>query len=110
VDVFTDFDFGQDISSDTDGDLDTDGDFGDPDFGRDTNGDTDPTDPTPRDRRDFDPGDNGRRDRDPIVELEDDAGTDDEQRVFGAAAVDDLIDSGLQSGSDAFEDLFGGSR
>jgi hypothetical protein len=110
VDVFTDFDFGQDIGSDTDtgGDLDTDTDtdLPDPDL---TDPVRDPPTDTPRDPPRDTPGDPPTdRTRDPPrpFDPEDDS-SGDEAALFGTASADELIDSGLLSGSDAAADLFG---
>jgi hypothetical protein len=114
IDVFTDFDFGQDIGGDTDtrGDTDTD-------TGQDTPVDiptTDLTDPPETDRP-RDPGRDTPNDppsdppRDPPTDVpfeEEDENDDDGFLLFGTRSRDDTVDSGLQSGADAFEDLFGG--
>jgi hypothetical protein len=108
-DVFTDFDFGQDIGGDTDtgGDLDTDTDLTDPDL---TEPVRDPPTDTPRDPPRDPPGDPPTdRTRDPPrpFDPEDDTG-DDDAALFATATADELIDSGLLSGSEAAADLFGG--
>jgi len=109
--VFTDFDFGQDIGSDTDtgGDLDTDTDtdLPDPDL---TDPVRDPPTDTPRDPPRDTPGDpptDRRRDPPRPFDPEDDS-TDSEAALFATRSLDDLIDSGIQSGSEAARGLFDG--
>jgi len=106
IDVFTDFDFGQDLGTDTPQDTPTDIDTDTP-----TTDLTDPDvrDPPTRDPRDpprFDPGDTPRRDPDAPFDIDSDEDSDDEFTLFGTRQQDRLVDSGILSGSAAAADLF----
>jgi hypothetical protein len=113
VDVFTGFDFGQDIGSDSDTDLDSVPDTDIPttdltDPPRDIPNDPprDPPRDTPGDPPGDPPDDPPRDPPTPFDPPEDEADTD-EAIGFGTRTDDDLIDSGILSGSEAAETLFG---
>jgi hypothetical protein len=106
IDVFTDFDFGQDLGTDTPQDTPTDIDTDSPTTDLTDPGLRDPPTRDPRDPPRRDPGDPPRRDPDAPLDLDSDQGTEDEFTLFGTRQQDRLVDSGILSGSAAADELF----